>query len=160
MYLLPLLFSCQHDQLVGFTLTTKEGSKARVRSKGGGGSWARVRLTKRGIFGTGQVKKGGLYCGTYLSGKCSLRQVRETVQTHISYNMTHFSGYHNRIQQGPPKTHRHHLNRSAVDPGSQGTRSYLRRGKTPGIKSQLQNLRHRALQREGILIQDIQIRSR
>ena len=39
-YYLPLLFSCQHDQLVGVCSD---------------------RLTKRG-----QVKKGGLYYGTYL----------------------------------------------------------------------------------------------
>ena len=34
--------------------------------KRGGGSYVRVQLEKRGVLGAGQVKKGGLYRGTYL----------------------------------------------------------------------------------------------
>ena len=55
-YLLPLLFSCQHDQLVGVYSDTlkKRGLRHGSGQKGGG------------VLGTGQVQKGGLYCGTYL----------------------------------------------------------------------------------------------
>ena len=80
------------------------------------------------------------------SGNCSLRQVRQMftsaspyskliyvqmyrISTHSHTNIkvsprnvwpciTKFSGYHNRIQRGPPETHRLYLNRSTADPGS------------------------------------------
>ena len=54
--LISLTFSCQHDQLVGFTLTDLKIGVLGTDQVQKNGVLGTGQARKRGVFGTGQVK--------------------------------------------------------------------------------------------------------